>query len=487
MEKEKKLFVLDTNVILHDHTCIYKFQENDIMILTTVLEELDIFKKGNDIKAFNVRNFHRELDELRKYRIKKSIGNGKNQSKKEVSAMFHGGVILGEGLGKIEIQSSPRKLNVTVKDTFIEETPDHRILSKVLELQKHEEGKRRVILVTKDVNLRLKAEALALEVEDYENDKVPDMEQLYTGKGIIENEEMVSMIDKIYESRKVLIDYKRVEKENLKPNMFFVIKSLKKSALVRADGNLESFIRVEKPTISGITPRNSEQAFAMHALLQSEIKLVSLFGKAGTGKTLLAMAAAIYLLREEKCDQIIIAAAMVPLSNRDIGALPGDANEKVSPYMQGLYDNLAFIKSQIRGKKNFISTEEQIGAKKKSQKNGGNEEEMDYISGLEREGKIKIQPLASIRGRSFNNTVFIIDETQNLTPHEVKTIVTRAGENTKVIFCGDVEQIDSPYLDARSNGLSHLVAKMSGQKLFAHVKLERGERSELAELAANLL
>lgn len=490
-EKEKKLFVLDTNVILHDHTCIRKFEEHDVLIVTTVLEELDAFKKGNDAKAFNVRHFHRELDELRKIREERQIGSGKNAKKKEVSVLFYGGVSLGECMGKLEIQASPRKLHPKVKDLFFDETADHRILSKVFELNVSD--KRRVILVTKDMNLRLKAEAIDLQVEDYENDKIPNVDHLYTGKGIIEGTEVDALIEKIYTSGSAPIYTQKhlscIPKE-IKSNMYFILKNMNNSCLVCVDENVEKFCRVEKKTVSGINPRNAEQAFALDALLSKKNSLISLMGKAGTGKTLLAMAAALELLKSGLYERIIIAAAMVPLSNRDIGALPGDANDKVAPYMQGLYDNLEFIKSQYKGKKVRVpieETEENEFSGTRKRKSKAQTEEKDFISILQEEGRIKIQPLASIRGRSLNNTIFIIDEAQNLTPHEVKTIVTRAGENTKVVFCGDIQQIDSPYLDSRSNGLSHLIYRMAGQKIVAHVTLEKGERSYLAELAADLL
>jgi len=231
--------------------------------------------------------------------------------------------------------------------------------------------------------------------------------------------------------------------------------------------------------------------FSVSALMNKDINLVTLMGKAGTGKTLLAMATAIQQIKDNKYDRIIVAAAMVPLSNRDIGALPGSADEKVSPYMQGLFDNLAFIQSQMKGPKIDLVVEHQevaSSAKRKTQKKPPTTvEKVDYITSLQKDGKLKIQPLASIRGRSLNNTYFVIDEAQNLTPHEVKTIITRAGKNTKIVFCGDVEQIDSPYLDARSNGLSHAIYRLAGKKIVAHVTLVKGERSELAELAADLL
>jgi len=475
---------------------VYDFEEHDVDIITPVLEELDHFKKGNETVNVNVREFHRILDKFRSVTKKQISGKGSKATEKTVSALFYGGVSLGEALGNIEIKSVPRKLNQKVKELFYDETPDHRILSAIFLLQAEElKGKkRRVILVTKDINLRLKATALGIEVEDYENDKVPSVDHLYMGKGELNDDSFDILIAKLYNDGKALIfdqEYsKAIDKDKIKPNMFFVIKSQGKgTCLARVDKNMEYFHRIEKMPVSGITPLNSEQAFSVSALTQTDISLVTLLGKAGTGKTLLAMASAIQQCKEEKYEKIIVAAAMVPLSNKDIGALPGDANEKVSPYMQGLFDNLEFIKSQNKGPKVKREVEEENinSSKKRKPKNASTVERVDYITAMQKDGKIKIQPLASIRGRSLNNVYFIIDEAQNLTPHEVKTIITRAGKNTKVVFCGDVMQIDSPYLDARSNGLSHSVYKLAGKKIVAHVTLEKGERSELAELAADLL
>ena len=221
--------------------------------------------------------------------------------------------------------------------------------------------------------------------------------------------------------------------------------------------------RIEKEFVYGIKPKNAEQAFAFNALLNSNVRLVALQGVAGTGKTLLALASA--LEQAKSYQQIILARPIVPLSNKEIGFLPGDANDKISPYMEPLWDNLKYIKSQF----------------------GENEKKHRAIIEMEQQGKIVIIPLAFIRGRSLSNILFIVDEAQNLTPHEIKTIITRAGENTKIIFTGDVHQIDTPYLDEHSNGLAYLIDKLKGQPLFAHVKLERGERSDLANLANDLL
>lgn len=348
--------------------------------------------------------------------------------------------------------------------------------------------------MTKDFNLQAKADLLGIEVQDYENDKVPNIDKLYMGRGELVHEGLSSLVDLLYRpgGKAPIFDAEcseYINKEDIQSNKFFVIRAGKKSCLARVDVNMEYFYKVEKETVAGISPLNSEQVFSVSALMNKDINLVTLMGKAGTGKTLLAMATGIQQLRDNKYDRMVIAAAMVPLSNRDIGALPGTVDEKVSPYMQGLFDNLSFIQSQMKGPKvDFvIEQQESSSTKRKNQKKAPTTERVDFITSLQKDGKLKIQPLASIRGRSLNNTLFIIDEAQNLTPHEVKTVITRAGKNTKIVFCGDVQQIDSPYLDARSNGLSHAIYRLAGKKIVAHVTLEKGERSELAELAADLL
>lgn len=520
-ENQRKAYVLDTSVLEHDPQSILKFQEHDVIILTTVLEEIDHLKKGEDSKAYIAREVHRMLDLFGEVLIPKPTvkkGNGPAVSSgRKVSALFYGGVPLGEGLGKIEVKTVPRKIHQSVKELYFDENQDNRILSAVSQMQQENKEKKRIILVSKDINLRLKAKSLGIEVEDYENDKIPSITQLYLGREEISNVILDDAIDKLHKAKEILIfnqSYSECfNEENIVPNKFFVLKNgEKKSVLVRVDQNREYFHLVEKRTISGITPRNSEQVFTFDALLQDHLKLITLLGKAGTGKTLLAMATAIHLLTQEKdkrYENIVIASAMVTLSNKNMGALPGNAEEKVLPYMQGLYDNLSLIKSKNKGNRGVIdSGAEEKPAKRQKQnpppqeehtqylpnkskntkpKAASVEENLDYITKLQKEGSIQIQPLAYVRGRTFNNTVFIIDEAQNLTPHEAKTIITRAGENCKVIFCGDIEQIDSPHLDARSSGLSYVVYKMSGKAIVAHVTLEKGERSELAELAADLL
>lgn len=246
-------------------------------------------------------------------------------------------------------------------------------------------------------------------------------------------------------------------------NGYYILKNGKTSSLAFYNHHSDQIERIEKEFVYGIKPKNAEQAFAFHALLNTDVKLVAMQGVAGTGKTLLALASA--LEQNKKFNQVILARPLVPLSNKEIGFLPGDADDKIGPYMEPLWDNLKFIKSQF----------------------GENEKKYKAILEMEQTKRIVITPLAFIRGRSLSNIMFIIDEAQNLTPHEVKTIITRAGENTKIVFTGDVHQIDTPYLDENSNGLAYLIDRLKGQPLFAHVRLEKGERSELANLANDLL
>ena len=490
----KKVFVIDTCVIIYDPKCICKFEKHDIVIPTTVLEELDKFKVGDSENNRNVREFIRELDKMRAHRTIKDIGK---PTEKSVSALCDGGVNLGNGLGVIQVKIS-RKISNAIKETYPEDNGDNRILSLVQEMQKDTREKRKVVFVTKDINLRIKADSIGIDAEDFENDKVSPSD-LHVEDGLIENFPG-DQIDELYSENEISADVlKSLCNFPLNANKYFTLKNVSKSTFAFFDYTKNTLRRVEKKKVSGIVPRNSEQVFAIDAILSPKIKLISLFGKAGTGKTLIAMAAALDMLKKGECNKIIIASANVPLSNKDIGALPGDIDEKVSPYMQGLFDNLAFIKTQLykkeesdtaskKGRKSLEEpfTDEPIPTKQKPQKTK-EKERLDPIGDLLKAGIIKIQPLASIRGRSFNDTIFIVDEAQNLTPHEVKTIVTRAGENTTIIFCGDVSQIDSPYLSEYSNGLSYMIAKMTGQYLFTHIILTKGERSELAELAANLL
>lgn len=441
-KKQKKIFVLDTSVILHDHNAIRNFDEHDVAIPITVLEELDNFKKGNDTKNFEARSFIRILDKLSKeYTLQEWIPiNGPKRGKFKI-------VMLNEN-----------KLQDATK-VFQDRKNDHQILNAALTLQEQEKN-RKVVLVSKDINLRLKAKALNVHAEDYTTDKTGGESDLFSGRMEIDNVD-TDIIQTLY--KKNVVEDVAFLGDKLQANSYYLLKNGRSSILAFYNSATKRLERLEKTYHYGIKPRNAEQTFAFHALMQSDIKLVTLQGVAGTGKTLLALASAL----EQKNDyhQIILARPIVPLSNKDIGFLPGSAEDKVNPYMQPLFDNLSFIKSQFKE----------------------NEKKYKAIVEMEEEQKLKIAPLAFIRGRSLSNVIFIVDEAQNLTPHEVKTIITRAGENTKIIFTGDVHQIDTPYLDEHSNGLSYLIDRLKGNELYAHVTLEKGERSELANLANELL
>ena len=440
-KKPKKIFVLDTSVILHDHNVLDCFEENDIAIPITVLEELDNFKRGNDTKNYEAREFIRILDRLSNtYTLQDWIP------------------INGEDKGKFKIilENDTNKADAV---KIFGNKNDHHILNAALSL-KNTAKDSKVILVSKDINLRLKAKALNITAEDFETGKIDRDSTLYTGKQLVENVES-EYINKLYKQGN--ISDTDVIKDKRTANGFYIMKNGKSSVLSYYNPLDDCLERVEKQYVYGIKPRNAEQTFALHALLNPDIKLVTLQGVAGTGKTLLALASA--LEQHNLYHQIVLARPIVPLSNKDIGYLPGNADEKINPYMQPLFDNLKFIKSQF----------------------GQNEKKYRKIEEMEDEGKLNISALAFIRGRSLSNVIFIVDEAQNLTPHEVKTIITRAGENTKIIFTGDVFQIDTPYLDEQSNGLSYLIDRLKGNELFAHITLEKGERSELANLANELL
>lgn len=341
---------------------------------------------------------------------------------------------------------------------FDDRKNDHKILNAALSLQDEEKNKQ-IVLVSKDINLRLKAKALNIVAEDYRHGKIKDASDLHTGKRLIEDLPS-ELIKEIYEKGYVE-DVGFLG--GIDNNHFYILRNGKSSSLGFYNPIKDRLERVEKLGAYGIKARNAEQAFALHAILNPEIKLVTIQGVAGTGKTLLALAGALEQRRDFK--QIILARPIVPLSNKDIGYLPGDIKDKINPYMEPLWDNLKFIKNQFS----------EVDKKHKQ------------ITEMQQNEKIVITPLAYIRGRSLSDILFIVDEAQNLTPHEVKTIITRAGENTKMIFTGDVNQIDTPYLDEQSNGLSYLIDRVKGNKLFAHITLEKGERSELANVANELL
>ncbi|MDP4905131.1 MAG: PhoH family protein, partial [Algoriphagus sp.] len=425
------------------HNSIMNFAEHDVVIPITVLEELDQFKKGNDTKNFEAREFIRLLDKLSQ------------------DHMIHEWTPLnGKTKGNFKVLMNPDN-NLNANIIFGEEKNDHKILNAALYLKQHEKD-RKVILVSKDINLRLKAKSLDILAEDYETGKIKNIVELEnTGKYLLEDLDPQA-INTLYdrgsiEAKLILGNRKR------KANAFYILKSQKQSVLAYYNSDENVLSRVDKQLAYNIKPRNAEQTFALHAILNPRIKLVSIQGVAGTGKTLLALAGALEQRREYK--QIFLARPIVPLSNKDIGYLPGDIKSKLNPYMEPLWDNLKFIQNQYKE----------------------TDKEFQKITELVNQEKLVIQPLAYIRGRSLSNIFFIVDEAQNLTPHEIKTIISRAGENTKIIFTGDVFQIDTPYLDAQSNGLSYLIDRVKDHPLYAHVKLEKGERSELANLANDLL
>lgn len=438
---QKKIFVIDTSVILYNHDSINNFDDNDVAIPITVLEELDDFKKGNDTKNFEAREFIRIIDALSE--------NG----------MLTDWIPLVKSKGgKFKVVMN-EKSTVDARQIFDDNKPDHRILNAALALSQ-EYPERKVVLVSKDINLRLKAKSLNVAAEDFLTGKIKDVEGLYTGISTINNLSS-KVIDKLYQLGYCMP--KDIGVKNPIPNQYYILRNTTTSALAFYNSLSKKVERIEKRSAFRITPRNAEQVFALHAILNPDVKLVTLQGVAGTGKTLLALAAALDQKRNFK--QVFLARPIVPLSNKDIGFLPGDIKSKINPYMEPLYDNLKFIQSQYSEK---------------------DKEYKNITDSLDNE-KLVIQPLAYIRGRSISNVCFIVDEAQNLTPHEIKTIITRAGQGTKIIFTGDIYQIDTPYLDAQSNGLSYLIDKVKHHSIYAHVRLEKGERSELANLANDLL
>ena len=441
-KKPAKIFILDTNVLLHDHKCLYNFQDNDVVLPITVLEELDKFKKGNEQINFQAREFVRQMDKL------------------AGEQLFSEGVPLGKDLGRLFIATG-KPFPQVMEESFSERTPDHRILAIALHVSEQFK-ERTVALISKDINLRMKAKSLGLKTEDYETDKVKDIEILYKGVEAFDDFD-AAVIEQLYQSGAIARKDFPMDEALTPANQYFILRNNNQSVLVWVDPISQMIRRVEKHSAFGIEPRNAEQTFSLHALLNPDIKLVSLSGKAGTGKTLLALAAALQQTKLYK--QILLARPIVPLSNRDIGFLPGDAKEKIGPYMLPLYDNLSVIKNRFAAQS----------------------KELNLIEDMQKRDELLITPLAYIRGRSLSDAFFIVDEAQNLTPHEVKTIITRAGEGTKIVFTGDVHQIDTPYLDMQSNGLAYLTDKMRGQDIFAHINLVKGERSYLAELASNLL
>lgn len=439
--QSRKIFVLDTSVILFDHNAIKNFQDNDVALPITVLEELDNFKKGNDTIHFEAREFIRYMDKLSgQYTLSDWIPiNGK--SKGRLKVIMH------------------EKASLDAQVIFGERKADHRILNAAISMR-DQFPESKVILITKDINLRLKAKSLNLLSEDYLTGKIKNVETLHTGHSIVQRVKQ-SVMDEIF--IKGYVHYEFVFNKRPEANHYYELQSGKSSILCYFNAENDTIERIQKNAAYGIKPRNAEQAFAMHAVLNPAVSLVTIQGVAGTGKTLLALASA--LEQKSQFRQIYLARPIIPLNNRDIGYLPGDIKSKINPYMEPLWDNLKLIQNQWKE----------------------TDKEFQKITEMVNQEKLLVSPLAYIRGRSLSNIIFIIDEAQNLTPLEVKTIITRAGEGTKIVFTGDIFQIDTPYLDAQSNGLSYLIDRVRNNPMYAHITLEKGERSQLANLANELL
>ena len=439
-----KIFVLDTNIILHDHQAIRHFQDNDLVIPIAVIEELDKFKKGNDALSFNARAFMRDINKL--------------TDKREFGPK---GISLGKRLGNLKIEPN-HPFTPEFADLFKDDTQDHRILSTAMWVRDNNPG-RFVALVTKDINLRLKAKAAGMPAQDYLKDRVEDETLEGLEHEVLFAEGDPQVIQQLAYGPENSIPWKDLAQKEPRPNQLYKFDLGGDTVCARYDAGRGRIVLVRTKDACGIRPRNDEQRFALDACLNPDIPLVSLTGGAGTGKTLIALAAA--LEQEKDFDQIILSRPTVVLGGQDIGFLPGDQRSKMSPYIQPLMDNLDVIKRRFKpGSKQALKIEAML-----------------------KEEKLLISPLAYIRGRSLGKVYFIVDEAQNLTPHEVKTIITRAGEGTKIVFTGDIFQIDQPYLDQWSNGLTHLGEKMTGQPLFQHIFLRKGERSELSDIAAKLL
>lgn len=440
----KKYYVLDTNVLLHDVNSLYAFGDNDVVIPIVAIEELDRFKKDLNEIGRNARQVSRILDTLR------------------ASGPLYKGVDLKNG-GTIRVFIPEKRINHLPPELIVDKA-DNEILSVAIDLK--ESSDKPVILVTKDTNLRIKADALGLTATGYDVDRV-EISELYEGISTLKVSK--NQIDDFYEKGKM--DLGEVE---ARPNEGFVLQdegNEKHTALARYDkeSNCLTPLNITNDSIWSIYPRNAEQRFAMDLLLDDSIKLVSLAGKAGTGKTLLALAVGLKkVVDEEAYGRLLVSRPIFPLG-KDIGFLPGDVKEKLIPWMQPIFDNLELI----------------FGSEgKHKKKRDGKHQRYTELMG---EGILEIEPLTYIRGRSIPNQYLIVDEAQNLTPHELKTIITRAGDNTKIVVTGDPYQIDNPYIDSSSNGLSYVVERFKNEAIAGHATLVKGERSKLAEIATNIL
>ena len=444
----KKIFILDTNVLIHDPEAMFSFDDNDVYLPIYVIEEIDKLKEYNDRVGKSARETSRNIEKLRKEEknINLSLLEGLKNS---TGGTFR--IVLGEND------------SVNIPDSLNKNLTDNKIIGQALRI-KNENKKRKVILVSKDMNVRIKANVLGMETVDYVKDQI-DINQLYEGWKEIEiSNDLFSLLEKA-----PIINWDLVLKEEPKANELIRFKNSNKEILTIYKKERE---KLEKQVFAdtkvwGVFARNTEQKQAMELLMDERIKLVTLVGKAGTGKTLLAIATALEQVVERKLyKKIFIARPIVPMGN-DIGFLPGTEKEKMQPWMLPIYDNIEFLASN------------------KGQTSSNEAEKV--VAGLESLGLLKVEPLTYIRGRSIPQGFIIIDEAQNLTPHEVKTIITRVGKDTKIVFTGDPDQIDNPYLDANSNGLAYIAEKMKNEILVGHIRLVKGERSEISELASRLL
>lgn len=440
----KKIFVLDTNVLLHDSQSLLSFQDNEVVIPLAVIEEMDKFKKDGSETGRNARQVARLLDSLR-----------------QLGVLTNGGVKL-ENQGLLRVVYSGASLLELLPPELRSPTVDNEILALALHEQKQQQAP--VFVVTKDINLRIKAHAVGLRAEDYETDKV-SYDQLYSGTAEIQTDG--ELLEEFYQKKSI-----KAPEPGILTNQCVTLCShlnSQHSAIARMapDGNFLVALRdLPRNGLWGILPRNREQRFALDLLIDPKISLVTLVGKAGTGKTLLAIAAGLYAVTEmERYNRLLVSRPVFPMG-RDLGFLPGDVEEKLAPWMQPIYDNIDLL---IK-----------VGNHAIGKKSRGHQE-------LKEIGLLEVEPLTYIRGRSIPNQFLIVDEAQNLTPHEVKTIITRAGEGTKIILTGDPEQIDNPYVDASSNGLTYVVERFKNSPISGHISLQKGERSELAEVASNLL
>ena len=444
----KKIFILDTNVLIHDPEAMFSFDDNDVYLPIYVIEEIDKLKEYNDRVGKSARETSRNIEKLRKEEKNSNLSLLEGL-KNSTGGTFR--IVLGEND------------SVNIPDSLNKNLTDNKIIGQALRI-KNENKKRKVILVSKDMNVRIKANVLGMETVDYVKDQI-DINQLYEGWKEIEiSNDLFSLLEKA-----PIINWDLVLKEEPKANELIRFKNSNKEILTIYKKERE---KLEKQVFAdtkvwGVFARNTEQKQAMELLMDERIKLVTLVGKAGTGKTLLAIATALEQVVERKLyKKIFIARPVVPMGN-DIGFLPGTEKEKMQPWMLPIYDNIEFLASN-KGQTSLNEAEK-------------------VVVGLESLGLLKVEPLTYIRGRSIPQGFIIIDEAQNLTPHEVKTIITRVGKDTKIVFTGDPDQIDNPYLDANSNGLAYIAEKMKNEILVGHIRLVKGERSEISELASRLL